>query len=76
MTNSSNAISGVDVENITRQFKPCPFCGWAEPRMLRVESDADFADDFSVSCLECGAIGPNRETAFEATAAWNMRAGQ
>lgn len=54
-------------------FKPCPFCGWTEPRMLTVESDADFADDFSVQCLECGACGGNRDNQTDAAVAWNAR---
>lgn len=58
------------------ELRPCPFCGWEQPLVLRVEADGDFADDFAVHCHECGATGASAETEAEAVASWNMRSAE
>ena len=54
---------------MTQKLKPCPFCGMDAGEVFNM-------GDFYVSCCECEAQGPCRETKAEAIDAWNRRAGE
>ena len=54
---------------MTQKLKPCPFCGMDAGEVFDMGG-------FYVSCCECEAQGPCRETKEEAIKAWNYRAGE
>ena len=54
-----------------RELKPCAFCGSNDVSLARCGFGTG-----RVTCLECGAEGPYRQTHSEAIAAWNRRAGE
>lgn len=47
--------------------KPCPFCGGREVIWEREE------EGISVTCWQCGASGPARETKWAAASLWQSR---
>ncbi len=53
---------------MSEQLKPCPFCGYDEPRLLSQ------AYVIKVYCPNCGASGPGYAFKTEkAIAGWNRR---
>ena len=52
------------------KMKACPFCGHDEAWTSMVSPP-----DYAVSCLQCDAIGPTKDSCAEAITAWNRRAG-
>lgn len=48
-------------------LKECPFCGSTDA----TEVNASLGNDWSVCCNNCGAIGPDEDSAEFATLAWN-----
>ena len=56
---------------MTSELKPCPFpqCGSTRVRLF-MRADTYY----QVSCDECGARGPVRQSGEEAVTAWNARA--
>lgn len=52
-------------------LKPCPFC---ENKIADNRPQVSWdSSGHSVGCKNCGAVGPNKDTAEEAEAAWNAR---
>jgi hypothetical protein len=50
-------------------FEPCPFC---ESENVCLEADHNYyGSDWWVTCDDCGCRGPKRDTAEQATDAWN-----
>lgn len=59
------------------KLKPCPFCG----RKANFVIDAEYREKYEkngnwIKCSSCGVETPYFDTAEEAAAAWNKRAGQ
>ena len=48
-------------------IKECPFCGSTDA----TEVNASLGNDWSVCCNQCGAIGPDEDSAEFAVKAWN-----
>ena len=48
-------------------IKECPFCGSTDA----TEVNASLGNDWSVCCNNCGAIGPDEDSAEFAVKAWN-----
>ena len=58
------------------ELKPCPWCpeGGAISSGEALSNYPDGRTSIQTGCTECGAMGPERNTAEEADAAWNTRA--
>ena len=66
-------------------LNPCPFCGGkkfhvntkAKSYFIKKQAEREKRDtsNYIVRCTGCGAKGPLKHSADEATAAWNLRAG-
>lgn len=48
-------------------IKECPFCGSTDA----TEVNASLGNDWSVCCNQCGAIGPDEDSAEFAVKTWN-----
>lgn len=65
----------------TFDIAPCPFCGVDGEQCLddMIACRSDQLDEehargrLAVWCGNCGAVGPQRDTAAEAVVAWNLR---
>lgn len=51
-------------------MKPCPFCGGSELDVIEPHETGRW-----VYCVECGAMGPTRQTYEMAVSAWDERKG-
>lgn len=65
-----------DIDWVTVDAPPCPFCGHAGPFQagpLIYDTEAD-RDLWVVSCPFCGCLGPGAgDTPEEAVASWSVR---
>lgn len=63
-------------EEKTMEIKPCPFCGSKRIRINSTREDREEEDKLQTYwglCMDCGADGPNAESAEEAVRMWNER---
>ena len=65
---------------MSRDLKPCPFCGETENHLIGEDTDGEFPSFGYVFCATCGASGPSSANVSAPTTldgariAWNRRA--
>ncbi len=67
-------MDGKPLENAPAA-ESCPFCGSGADQLVveRWGAEDDPDPSYHVECLECGANGPQNDTAVGAAEAWNAR---
>lgn len=63
-------------EDSMENLKPCPFCGTNLcdfPEVMIIEKKRIRPDNYTITCIQCGATGGNAWSKKEATEKWNRR---